>query len=395
MIVFENSGEIDFRALSQFGINVKESSNPIGFFGTGLKYALAVLMREAHSVTIYSGENSCVIHGAEGEFRSKAFTFVEANINDTNTPLGFTTELGKNWPMWAAYRELACNCMDEGGSIYETSNTPTPEKGRTYLMVQGAEFKAAYDNRGKYILQDEPEVVMPGLEVRNGISTSVFYRGVRVHDSQRSAMYRYNILTGVELTEDRTTKGNPYYLISCALLQCTDEALLLGVLAAKDTYLEHHFDYHGWGYTPSPAFLAAITTLVQDKVANINRSALLVWKDHTAKKLDMAEILLTAIERSKLDKAVAFVERQGYAVSQYPIRTVESLGDGVLAIAEDKTIFITRQLINIGGATKVASCLIEEYLHLKHNFNDCSREMQTYLFEKIVSLMEELDGVAL
>jgi len=46
MITFENDGEIDLRAISQFGINVKTGDSPIGFFGTGLKYALAVLMRE-------------------------------------------------------------------------------------------------------------------------------------------------------------------------------------------------------------------------------------------------------------------------------------------------------------------------------------------------------------
>ena len=37
MIVFENPGEIDVAAISTFGVSVKETDNPIGFFGTGLK----------------------------------------------------------------------------------------------------------------------------------------------------------------------------------------------------------------------------------------------------------------------------------------------------------------------------------------------------------------------
>ena len=39
MIVFENAGEIDPRLFALIGVNVKESENAIGFFGTGLKYA--------------------------------------------------------------------------------------------------------------------------------------------------------------------------------------------------------------------------------------------------------------------------------------------------------------------------------------------------------------------
>jgi len=43
MIVFENQGEIDLIAFTPFGVNTKETDSPIGFFGTGLKYATAVL----------------------------------------------------------------------------------------------------------------------------------------------------------------------------------------------------------------------------------------------------------------------------------------------------------------------------------------------------------------
>lgn len=45
MIVFENAGELDVRAATLIGVNVKESANPVGFFGTGLKYVLACVAR--------------------------------------------------------------------------------------------------------------------------------------------------------------------------------------------------------------------------------------------------------------------------------------------------------------------------------------------------------------
>jgi hypothetical protein len=48
-------GEIDAASIRTFGVSVKEGENPIGFFGTGLKYALAILLRTGHKVTIQSG----------------------------------------------------------------------------------------------------------------------------------------------------------------------------------------------------------------------------------------------------------------------------------------------------------------------------------------------------
>jgi hypothetical protein len=46
----------------------------------------------------------------------------------------------------------------------------------------------------------------------------------------------------------------------------------------------------------------------------------------------------------------------------------------------------------MGGAKQAASTLIEEFLHLRHGWKDCTRELQTYLFERLVSLGEELAG---
>jgi hypothetical protein len=396
MIIFENDGEIDLRAISQFGINVKTSNSPIGFFGTGLKYALAVLMREGCELTIHSGLRACVISKQADDFRGKSFEFITATTDGVSQMLGFTTELGKNWPMWAAYRELACNCMDEGGDTYETEVEPQAVAGKTVVVVKGEAFETEHFNRGNNILQDEAFIsIGDSLEIRHGQSSHIYYRGIRVHDTSQRTMYRYNVLSDLSLTEDRIAKGSPNYIIARALMLCDDQNLLEQVLGANDDWLEHSFDYHGWGTTPSAAFIDAVGALVQDKVAIVNRSALQVWRDFTNKKLDMEEIKLTNIEQQKLDKAIAFVERNGYGVTQYPIKVVEALGSGTLAMAEDDTIFLTKQLINVGGSTKIASCLIEEYLHLKHGFDDCSRQMQTFLFETLVSVYEELHGEAL
>lgn len=69
MIIFENSGEIDPQLISLIGVNVKESESAIGYFGTGLKYAIACLARWgeviihiSNNLEIYEGESNRIFY---------------------------------------------------------------------------------------------------------------------------------------------------------------------------------------------------------------------------------------------------------------------------------------------------------------------------------------------
>jgi len=55
-IIFKNNGIIDLDFIRSFGVSVKENDNPIGFFGTGLKYAIAILLREKQEVSVFLGK---------------------------------------------------------------------------------------------------------------------------------------------------------------------------------------------------------------------------------------------------------------------------------------------------------------------------------------------------
>ena len=70
-ICFSNPGTIDHRAFTMLGLSAKEGdkSKKIGFFGTGFKYALAVLLRENHYVQIVSGEDTYTFSIADEDFR--------------------------------------------------------------------------------------------------------------------------------------------------------------------------------------------------------------------------------------------------------------------------------------------------------------------------------------
>ena len=94
MIVFENKGELDIRAIKTFGVNSKDNpASAIGYFGTGLKYALAILLRAKHVVTIITGGKKYTFGVVTSKIRNYSFDIVTMNGEE----LGFTTELGKDW----------------------------------------------------------------------------------------------------------------------------------------------------------------------------------------------------------------------------------------------------------------------------------------------------------
>jgi hypothetical protein len=398
-IVFENRGEIDIRSITNFGLSVKEGENPIGFFGTGLKYAIAVLLRHDCAITIYSGLKRVDFAIRREEVRGKEFEFVTMTVaGGVPVDAGFTTQLGRGWDLWMAYRELDCNRRDEGGSVSKYDEPVEPREDFTFVAVEGEAFAAIYAESWKYLLDSEPDFVIGGIEIREHESSHFFYRGVRVMNLPTQAMYCYNSTDKIELTEDRTAK-NPYvipYTIARTLLISENEHVLRRVLTAGDDYLEHNLDFHGYGCSPSPAFLKVCGEVLLDRSVSLNPTALRVFEDSTKSEFEPRIVVLTEVQQSSLTRALAFCEKLGFRIEDnYEVRVVETLGGGCLGMARKGVIFVAEQAFHMGNAKQVASTLIEEFIHLKHGYADNSREMQNWLFEKLVSVGEELFGSAL
>jgi hypothetical protein len=396
MIVFSNPGEIDVLSISTFGVSVKEGDTPIGFFGTGLKYAIAVLLRNKHAITIYSGKQVVDFTVSTELVRGKSFDFVQMSVDMGNPqPIGFTTELGKQWEMWMAYREIACNCKDEGGTVESASDWPEPEEGATKIIVKGAEFDQVFAQSSFYILEDRPMHTFGGIEVRSRPGGAFYYRGVRVQEFDKPCLFTYNDLASLELTEDRTVKNQwePAYRIARGWLQASDELMLREVITAPDSHLEGNLDFHGWGVAPSQAFLKVVGDCLSDRLLRVNKTAMKVWHEATQKPFSPREIQLTRVQQMSVERALDFCQKLGFQIrGAYPIKFVESLGEGGLGLAKDETIFIAEAVLNMGGTKQLASTLIEEYIHLRHGWKDMTRELQNFLFDKLVSVGEELVG---
>ena len=173
-VYFANDGIIDVTAMTSFGVSVKENDSPIGFFGTGFKYAIAILLRKKHKITVQAGDTEYVFTKEPKYVRGKFFNFVTMN----GQQLGYTTEYGKTWEMWQAYRELYCNTLDEGGVI--TTNRDEIKDRQTIVTVEGAEFYDVHNDKNHIILSSKHLYnASPAIHIHANSTRSIFYKTIR------------------------------------------------------------------------------------------------------------------------------------------------------------------------------------------------------------------------
>jgi hypothetical protein len=395
-ITFQNPGELDIRAVSTFGLSVKDGDNPIGFFGTGLKYAIAILLREQHDIEIWSGPDVYRFAVAADEFRGKPVDMITMTGPDGKTaPLPFTLELGKTWELWQAYRELYCNTDDEDGDVTHESRMVTD--GTTTIIVTGDEFAEIHQRRSAFINTEDP--ILIGAKVQIVPTPGAYLKGVKVSSSiYHRTMFGYRFEEGLELTEDRTLASNweAERMVRNTILEADDYDLIQKVLTADDGTFERQIDWtggHGETVPPSPTFKAALADLVANRPNEIPEKA----KSLARKFDDSAGVIKhepTNAQQLAFVRAVEFLKLRGVNVEDYPVKFVKTLGNGILGQAKGGTIIIAADCFEY-GAKMLAATLYEEHLHLSRGFEDMTRQMQNHLFHTIISLWEDAEGIAL
>jgi len=388
VIVFKNKGVIDPKSITTFGVSSKENPGAIGFFGTGLKYAIAILLREGCAVTIFAGTKRLDFGLRCEKVRVDEFNFVTMN----GKRLGFTTELGKTWELWQAFRELYCNCQDEAGEAFEAEAVPEPAPGETMIVVSGEPFKDVWASRSDVILSTAPILRNEAVHVHPGQSNFVFYRGVRAYRLGAPSLYTYNIQRKVDLTEDRSIKYQ--WDIDAAVRKCLVEAedgnLIHRVVTAPRGYYENNLSFVG--VLPSEQFIGTVGRLARTFDPALNRSAMEACRVWLMDQLHEARpVELSKLEAARLQRATEFCARIGYPVAEYPIVVSEFLGEEVLGRAHRETIYVSKRVLMM-GTKMLAGTLIEEFLHLRHKLRDNDRTMQNFLIDALVSMGEQLTG---
>lgn len=392
MITFYNPGEIDIRLVTTLGVNVKESYNPIGYFGTGLKYALAVLLRERQEIEVWSGSKCYEFSTVREQIRGKEFEFVEMTCEGEVQRLGFTTELGKNWTLENAYRELYSNAVDEGGSVSASADAPAPANGRTVIRISGDRFHDVWLRRDEIVLNPERKPLWEGPHgaIYYGKTNVVYYHGLAAYKSTRPMMHTYDLQMQLKLTEDRTLGGfDVDYEIQRLLGECKDKEILRNAYCGKEQ-MEAQSSYVI--LAECEEFCEVIGELIKSHPLELTPQVLHTYRTARPEQIEHKEISLTQEQFRELSAAINFWLALGFPVDDYRIAVAEDLGKNVLARAEhgaSPTIWLSLECFK---QRVLREALLEEYFHLRDGVGDYTLEMQNLLFKTIVELGEKVGG---
>ena len=339
-VYFYNKEAIDLNMIRLMGVNIKATETPIGFFGTGLKFAIATLLRNKQTITI--------IREGEAHFFDTVVEMVRDQeieiVRMDGVNLGFTVDLGRNWKVWEAYRELHSNTLDEGGAI--SDEPPRPQDFDTIIVVEGNDFHEAYDDRGSIFLNPEQRPIAKWceVEIHEGGNDFGFYRGIRAIKYSEDAAFTYNVTSALELTEDRTVKYDFYYrhCVERAISRLESYDLLERILTANNDF-EAKLDFSSHSDDVSDEFLAVCGE--NRKNENLNKSALSLWKTKQPPKIVHQTVERLESHDDKLAQAFEFLKLMGCALDMGNIVVVERLHSGRYAepiegsVAVEKSVF--------------------------------------------------------
>lgn len=395
-LAFSNPGVLEIDSIRLMGVSVKETANPIGFFGTGLKYAMAATLRMGGAMTIITDGECYEVLGRPTTVRGKHFTQVMLN----DEPLGFTTDLGKHWEPWMALRELYSNAMDEGGKVELVELVPDQDSlnGTTAIILQGDCFVSTWKDRCKFLIGDNESLVhvsdFTAAHQTHGANRAAFYRGIKVFESIYPTRHRYNLLEQVVLTEDRTLRHEWQFqeAIEKSIITSTDTKFIESCLTTGTDYYEYYLpfnDAHS-SITESDEFRNTCRRLDEQKPRGLNKSAIAWYRSRTLSSQPVTPAKLTRVQQAQLDKAATFVRAIGFGsdFDNFEVIVANWLGEGVYGRAEKGTIYISKECFD-KGTKFLASTLLEEYVHCRYGFADHSRDLQTWLFDRIITMGEE------
>lgn len=248
-IIHRTRGLLDLRAITVLGLSAKPSTeNPIGMFGTGLKYAIATLCRNGCAPVLWIGRDRYTFAAKPGKFRGTDYQQLRFKLERPGllqpryVALPYTTEYGKFWRVWQAFREIESNTRDEGGETWREEFAAADYVGRdgeTAIAIDLPEYVEAWEWRDQVFLPGgarAPDVGGPKVQVfEEGPRDKIYWRGLRVADiAPKRTLRTYNFLSDEKLTEDRTlaSQFSVLWELGAFVLASDDEAFVREVVTA-------------------------------------------------------------------------------------------------------------------------------------------------------------------
>jgi hypothetical protein len=446
-ILIQNDGEIESNSFELIGASTKrDEAGKIGFFGSGLKYSIAYMIRKNISFRIFSGRKELKFSTSNEKLKGKDFDRITINGKETS----YTTTMGPTWDAdWFVLREIYCNALDEGSCtlVKETENVSASE-GKTRIYIQLTQTLAKVIAHWDAYFSDEREpkfvnkavgtsymgtgdggeyVPIQQISVYAKTEGVIYRRGIRV-SVQEKLMYDYG-LSHVTINEDRTAKYPDAitYVAANLIAQFSDESYVRSILrCSHDDSLPREYyalmsTQCGDEFSEKWIEFSKNTMLVVKELSGkfteeIRRTKKEVFyiPNYFAKQMKKAHESVSILGMSGsigehgysemdaspkinflIKEVIAALKEMKYVVP-YDIKIVDFDNDEMLGQADlkNKIILISIKTFDM-GRREIAQTIMEECEHINSGKEDYSRAFQNHLLSQWLKSMEDSNAIFL
>lgn len=426
-IRIKNKGCINPKALHLVGASTKRNDDSkIGQFGSGNKFAMAYLLRNDYQLLVTSGNDYIEISTQKETFRDQEFDIIYVDGEKTS----ITTEMGKDWMFWQAIREIYCNALDEGGCTMDFVQEVVPNETETHFYIENKKdvtpFIQNFDNyfatNKKVLFECEYGRILE----KSGDTANVFRKGIRCLNTNKSSVYDYDF-KNVEIDENRLMKydwmlgkmiWNLVYrcdneeVIKTILHQCENTDLIEGYISDFSTpdssYISDVFrkvlketnvaprgyagllkpdEVHNHIILPNELF-KSVRGVVEEE--NVGDKFKVTRKGAMFRIIEEGEDLL---KDYVLKQALDFLKECQFEMP-YDIKVVIFDDKNVLGAAYDGEILLSEICLE-KGVSEVVTTILEEYVHLKYDVKDETRDFQTAMLTEFTSYMKRINSYSI
>lgn len=437
-ILIQNDGEIELNSFELIGASTKRGDNSkIGFFGSGLKYSIAFMMRNGIDFKIFSGLNKVEFTTLPETLKGKQFERICIN----GTPTSYTTTMGPTWEhQWFVLREIYCNAIDEGSCQMVKSTTivePSEGKTRIYIelttILQGVidkwdsyfsdERNNLFVGKNMYTAYLDSKSTRQDITVYKKTSGVLYRKGIKVYEDE-NFLYDYECAS-VSINEDRTAKSPTYlyYGITSLVAALANENYVANVLRNPGSREYHSLSTSSIGSEVSQdwvkfsqKYLLVVKETSGKYADKINESPkeCFLLPYYFAKQLKkdnndieilgmgkmVGECAFDIIESTPkmnflIKEVTASLSEMGYDVN-YEIKVANFLSEDTLGSADiqQKVVYISDKTFEM-GRRELALTIMEECEHIKSKCEDETRAFQNHIFSRWLSYMEDKSALFL
>lgn len=198
----------------------KEDDGKIGIYGTGLKYAIAVFLRNDIDFVMYEGKKKVTFTTVPVEDE----TYRRIKINGKLT--SYTTRMGVNWELWQGFREIIANAIDEENTkvqVLDSKSVQLEDNTLSFVFNMADPYVEHYVkkelnqnfswdrtpiyketmNRAIIINGTGKNMVICAVYEKPQISPMIIYKeGIMVFKSKKDSIYDYEFYD-VKINEER------------------------------------------------------------------------------------------------------------------------------------------------------------------------------------------------